>query len=406
MKVFFCVAVIFLALGTYLSGIALTQEKVIKFGAPISITGAWTREGASVKNAYELWKTMANQKGGINIGGEKYKIDIRYYDDMSDTNTAVKLTEKLITEDKINFLLAPYGSGPAFACSTISEKYHVPMVCGQSSSYSVFSRGYKYVFGIMVDTRYYQKPAFELAASLRIKNVAIVYENMIWGIDTAKACQEHAKKNNLELIFYDKFDSKAMDLSSILLQINAKKPEFLAVNSYLQQGALLARQMKDLKINIPLVAFGYGPIELSWRENAKDAGLYMVSDTQLDVENTTNRDRIIGTPADFAKKYNEMFGYVPGHSEANSAGCGIAFHLAIEKAGSLDPEKVRDALASLDEMSFLGRLKFDKDGSRLHQPQYAVQIQSADPKVKPVVVYPPDSAKAKFIYPAVPWDRR
>ena len=386
--------------------VPFAQEKVIKFGAPISVTGAWTREGASVKNAYELWKTMANEKGGINVRGEKYKIDIKYYDDQSDTNTAVKLTEKLITEDKINFLLAPYGSGPGFACSTISEKYRVPMVCGQSSSASVFTRGYKYVFGIMVDTRHYQKPAFELAASLGIKKVAIVYENMIWGVDTAKACLEHAKKHNIEVIFYDKFDSKAMDLSSIILQMNAKKPEFLAVNAYLQQGALLARQMKDLKINVPLVSYGYGPIELSWRQNAKDAGMYMISDTQLDIENTRWGDKIIGTPADFARTYNKMFGYVPGHSEGNSAGCGLAFQLAIEKAGSLDPEKVRDALANLEEMTFLGKLKFDKDGSRLGQPMYAVQIQNRDPNVKPVIVYPFDSAKVKVIYPSLPWDKR
>jgi branched-chain amino acid transport system substrate-binding protein len=164
--------------------------------------------------------------------------------------------------------------------------------------------------------------------------------------------------------------------------------------------------MKDLKINIPLVSYGYGPIELSWRENVKDAGLYMISDTQLDPENTKWGDRIIGTPADFVRTYNKMFGYVPGHSEANSAGCGLAFQLAIEKAGSLDPEKVRDALANLDEMTFLGRLKFDKDGSRLGQPQYAVQVQNPDPNVKPVIVYPFQYAKAKLIYPAIPWDKR
>ena len=385
---------------------ASAAEKVIRFGAPISLTGKYTRPGATVKNSYDLWMEIANEKGGINVNGEYYKIEIKYYDDKSDTNTAVKLTEKLITDDGIKFLLAPYGSGPAFACSNVTEKYRLPMVAGQSSSYSVFNRGYKYIFGIMVDTRYYQKPAFELAASLGVKTAAVVYENMIWGIDTANASKTHAKNNNIEVVFYDKFDSKSMDLSSILLQINAKKPDLLAVNAYLPQGALLARQMKDLKINIPLVSYGYGPIELSWRENAKDAGMYMISDTQFDPENTTNKGRIIGTPADFARRYEEKYGYVPGHSEANSAGCGVAFQLAIEKAGSLDPQKVRDALASLDEPTFMGRMAFDTDGSRLYQPLYAVQIQDPDSNAKPVIVYPADAAKKKTIFPALPWDQR
>lgn len=385
---------------------AFASEKVIRFGAPISLTGIYTRPGATVKNGYDLWMEIANEKGGINVNGEYYKIEIKYYDDKSETNAAVKLTEKLITDDGIKFLLAPFGSGPAFACSNVAEKYRLPMVAGQSSSYSVFNRGYKYIFGIMVDTRYYQKPAFELAASLGAKTVAVVYENMIWGIDTAQACKSHAKKQGLEVLFYDKFDSKSMDLSSILLQINAKKPDFLAVNTYLRQGTLLARQMKDLKISVPLISYGYGPVELSWRKNVKDAGMYMVSDSQFDPENTTNKGRIIGTPAEFSRRYNEKYGYVPGHGEANAAGCGVAFQLAIEKAGSLDPQKVRDALASLDEPTFVGRLAFDTDGSRLYAPQYAVQIQDQDINEKPFIVFPTDAAKRKAIYPALPWDQR
>ena len=381
-------------------------EKVVRFGAPLSITGAWARQGETVKYGYETWREVANEKGGININGDYYRIEIVYYDDKSDTNTAVKLTEKLITDDGIDFLLAPYGSGPTFAASIISEKYKRPMIAGQSSSFSSFDRGYRYIFGIMVDTRYYQTPCFELAASLGAKTVAIAYENMIWGIDTSKACIDHAVNNELEVVFYDKFDSKAMDLSSILLKINNVKPDFLAVNSYLQQGALLARQMKDLGIDIPLVSFGYGPQEDVWRENTLDAGRYMISDTQFDATNTTLKGRIIGTPADFAKKFSEKYGYIPGHGEANAAGCGVAFQLAIENAGSLDVEKVVEALHNLDEMSFVGRLAFDYNGSRMYGPQYAIQIQDDDYSKKPVIIYPPESAKAEVIYPTPKWKDR
>ncbi len=385
---------------------ASAAEKVIRFGAPLSVTGKWTRQGETVKYGYEIWKDIANEKGGININGERYKIDIKYYDDKSDISTAVKLTEKLITEDKIDFLLAPFGSGPTFAVSTVAEKYRRPIIAGQSSSFSIFNRGYRYVFGIMCDTRYYQKPAFELARELGVKTVAIAYENMIWGIDTAKASIDHATNNDMRVVFYDKFDSKAMDLSSILLKINDVKPDFLAVNSYLKQGALLTRQMKDLKINIPLVSFGYGPQEDVWRENTGDAGMYMISDTQYDATNTALRGRIIGTPADFAERFKAKYGYTPGHGESNAAGVGLAYQLAMEKAGSLDVEQVVEALHNLDEQTFLGRLKFEFNGARMHQPQYAIQIQTKDVSQKPVIVYPFESAKAKPIYPAPKWDER
>jgi branched-chain amino acid transport system substrate-binding protein len=364
------------------------------------------RQGETVKFGYEIWKDIANEQGGININGEYYKIEIKYYDDKSDTSTALKLTEKLITEDEIDFLLAPFGSGPTFAVSTVTEKYKRPIIAGQSSSFSIFNRGYDYVFGIMCDTRYYQKPAFELAASKGVKTVAIAYENMIWGIDTAKASIDHATNNDMSVVFYDKFDSNAMDLSSILLKINDVKPDFLAVNSYLKQGALLARQMKDLKVNIPLVSFGYGPQEDVWRENTADAGMYMISDTQFDATNTTLTGRIIASPAEFAKRFRDKYGYTPGHGESNAAGCGLAYQLAMEKAGSLDVEKVVEALHNLDEQTFLGRMQFEFNGARMHQPQYAIQIQTKDVSQKPVIVYPFESAKADVIFPAPKWDER
>ncbi len=83
-------------------------DDTIRLGAAISMTGKFAREGSLVKAGYDFWKDWANERGGVNVGGKKYKVEIVYYDDQSDTMTAAKLTEKLITEDKVNFLLAPY----------------------------------------------------------------------------------------------------------------------------------------------------------------------------------------------------------------------------------------------------------------------------------------------------------
>jgi len=86
---------------------AWSAEKVLKLGASVCITGRLAKEGEYVKDGYTLWMEMVNQKGGIKVGNDKYKVEIVFYDDKSDPQTGAKLTEKLITEDKVKFILGP-----------------------------------------------------------------------------------------------------------------------------------------------------------------------------------------------------------------------------------------------------------------------------------------------------------
>ena len=80
------------------------------FGAAISLTGVNTNEGGLVKDGYNFWKKTVNDAGGLVVGNQRYMVDIRIYDDASNSETSAKLTERLITEDKIDFILGPYGS--------------------------------------------------------------------------------------------------------------------------------------------------------------------------------------------------------------------------------------------------------------------------------------------------------
>ena len=99
------------------------QETKIRVGASISMTGRLAKEGALLKEGYDTWAEWVNARGGINVGGKLHKVEMIYYDDKADANTSAKLTEKLITEDKVNFILGPFSTGIAAATSAIGEKY-------------------------------------------------------------------------------------------------------------------------------------------------------------------------------------------------------------------------------------------------------------------------------------------
>jgi branched-chain amino acid transport system substrate-binding protein len=120
---------------------APAAPEVIKIGASVSLTGNLARFGNMVKNGYELWADQVNAKGGIDVGGKKLPVKIIYYDDQSDNQTSAKLTEKLITEDKVQFLLGPFGSGPTFATTAIAEKYNIITMATLANATNIYDRG-------------------------------------------------------------------------------------------------------------------------------------------------------------------------------------------------------------------------------------------------------------------------
>ena len=97
-------------------------------GSAIALTGKYAREGSFVKKGYDFWRDKVNSRGGIEVSGKRYPVEIVYYDDRSDPQTSTRLVEKLITEDKVDLVFGPYSSDCVGPSSTITEKYRVPMM--------------------------------------------------------------------------------------------------------------------------------------------------------------------------------------------------------------------------------------------------------------------------------------
>ena len=126
--------------------------KVIKIGSSAPLSGGLAAEGVLVKEGYEFWRDTVNAKGGIKVGNDMYQVELILYDDKSDAPTAAKLTEKLITEDKVNFLLSPYSSGLTVSTSATAEKYKMVNIAPLANATKVYNRGLKYVFSVLWPT--------------------------------------------------------------------------------------------------------------------------------------------------------------------------------------------------------------------------------------------------------------
>jgi branched-chain amino acid transport system substrate-binding protein len=400
--------IVFLLVFIIFCGASFGAEKVIRFGAAVSLTGNFARGGQMTKQGYDLWMEMSNAKGGIDLKGEKHKVEIKYYDDQSDIMTSVKLVEKLITVDGIDFILAPYGSGPTFATSSITEKYERPMVSAEATSETIFQRGYRYIFNVIAVTYDFHREVFKLGSTLKppIKRVAVVYQNVLFGQLGGKAAVNYAREHGMQVVLNEAFETGTKDLSTLVLKLAQAKPDLLASTGYMDETTLVLKQMKQYNVYIPMVTNSYGPPLIEWRKAAGETGLYCFGETQWDKKRMDFKDKVFGTSVDYARVFKAKYGYIPTYDDVNPSAAGLAFQLAIEKAQSLDPKKVRDALASLDEMTVVGRLKFNPDGTRHEPTMYIVQILSKDPDKDAVIVYPRASKDGDYVYPAPPWDKR
>src|SRR4030081_240607 len=182
-----------------ISASAALAEDVIRFGAPLPITGPLAPEAVKQQQGYDLWAEQANKAGGITIGGKKYKVEIVYADYQSNTPRAVQTTEQMITQDNVNFLFGPFGSGAAKAASTISEKYKVPTLAATASSSQVYDQGYKYLFGTFTPNDTLTTPLTQIvkAKAPDVKKVAILARNDLFPLAIAQEMEKSAKANGI-----------------------------------------------------------------------------------------------------------------------------------------------------------------------------------------------------------------
>jgi branched-chain amino acid transport system substrate-binding protein len=373
-----------LALGAQLS--AASAEDVIRFGAPLPITGALAPEAVKQQQGYDLWAEQANKAGGISVGGKKYKVQIVYTDYQSNTPRAVQATEQMISQDNVNFMFGAFGSGAAKAASTVSEKYKVPTLAATASSSQVYDQGYKYLFGTFTPNDTLTTPLTKIikAKVPDVKKVAILARNDLFPLAIAQEMEKSAKAEGYEVVYSEKYAIGTLDHSAALSQIKSLAPQWIFVTGYTNDLLLVRKQMVDQQMKAPVVTMIAGPAYQEFIDALGPAAENVSSAAWWHPAEQYDGKDIFGTTANFVKLFKAKYNSEPDYGQASAALCGALFQMAIEKAGSLDRDKVRDELARLDVVTFFGPVKFGANG----------QINSLDPPVfqiqggKPVVLFP------------------
>ena len=383
-------------------------DKTITLGSAISITGKYSQEGKNASDGYNFAVKRINEMGGVKINGETYKFKIKYYDDESTPARAGQLADRLIKQDGIKFILGPYGSGPTKGMAPITEKYGIPMVEGNGASRALFNKGYRYLFAVLSTSEKYLAESIHLLAEQFKKEgkdpasakVALAVENDPFSQDIRAGVIEDAKKWGMKVIIDDKLPKELTDMTATLTKVKALKPDLLIVSGHSKGAALAIRQTSQMKVDVPMLALTHCEAADIVGKFGGDAN-YALCATQW-AETMTYKDKWFGFAGDYAKAFKEAYGYMPPYQAAESSASVLVFVDAIERAGSLDPKKVRDALAATNMETFYGHVHFDDTGKNIAKPMVLRQVQ----KGKYIPVAPSKFAAGQLIYPRPKWSER
>jgi branched-chain amino acid transport system substrate-binding protein len=382
------------ALGTGTAWAHHRPGNEVLIGGAISQTGRYAEPAGRQVNAIKLWVDETNGRGGL-LG---HKVVLRLLDDKSDIQTSIKLYEKLITEDKVDLVLAPYSSGITEAVTNVTERYKTPFVAYGAAASPIWEKGRRYIFNIVAVAEDYQKGALHLAKQIGVKKIAIIGEDSLFPRQSAKGAREWAKKLGIEVVLEENYPLKQTDFTALLLKAKGQGADALIANSYFADSAAQLRQMRELGLNFKLVANSVGPGLPGFPEQLGTAAEYVIGFSQWEP-----LPAVLKHPGmkEFIEQYEKRYGEKPNYHAGGAYAALQVTEAAVKKAGSFDGEKVRDAMATIDLETVYGRYKVDAKGMNNHEG-LTFQILHGQRRV----VWPDKWAETKAELPMPEWSQR
>lgn len=391
-----------LAAGAFAAG--ADDGDTVLLGAAVSLTGKYAVSGKNTKDGYDIAVRRINELGGVKIAGKTYQLKVVYYDDESTPARGAQLAERLISQDGVKFVLGAYSSGLTKAIAPVTEKYKVPHVEANGAAREFFTGQYRYLFGVLSTSDYYLRDAVTLAAEVakahgkdpKTVKIAMAYENDPFSLDVREGVVEAAKRYGMKILVDDKLPPEINDMAATLTKAKAVKADLLLVSGHEKGATLLVRQAAEMQVDVPMMATTHCD-SAKIAENLAQKAEGVLCGSQWD-RHLSYKDRWFGTADEYAQRFEKELGYPAPYQAAESSAAVLVFADAFARAGSLDPEKVRDAISSTDLMTMFAPIKFDSTGKNIAKQMVMYQVLNGAYRV----VAPTKWAETKLVWPRKP----
>lgn len=374
--------------------VASSAPDAIRIGATVSQTGHFSSEIGPFKRLMNAWADLVNEQGGIMVKeyGKKLPVKFTIYDDRSNQATAKKYYERLVTVDKVDLLLGPYSSPLTFGASTAGENHQVPFIAICANSPKIYTRGFKWVVGVIdLGPRYTYRYWEMIKSEGKAKSVSFVVEDTIHPLSVFKGSNKLAEESGVKVLSSDIVPAKTRDFTPIITKLKKEAPDIIYVSSNIPFAINFMKQAKEMKLNPK----EYHCIHHSgiFRDALGSAANDVIGQSYWVEGMKLGDTKLINDVLKKAKISEPMYPWAPAYVAAFQV-----LRAAIEKAGTLDKKVLMESLKGLKMETVLGEEYFSKTGYGSINT-YPSQIQEGVYKV----IYPADVATGKHIYPRPPW---
>lgn len=385
-----------------LSGTAGAADKVVRIGNIIPLSGPSASVGQQGKNAREMAVEEINAAGGIkSLGGAK--LEMLYADSESKPEKGVAEAERMINTEKVHLLTGCWNSAVTYPTTAVAERYGIPFVVPVSVADKITEQGFKTVFRIAAKDGWWTRDQFAFLADMQkefgtpIKKLAFVYENGDWGKGFAGQWKDLAQKGGYEVVLDEPYPSTATDLSPVVQKIRRAQPDVLLLVSNAADAILLTNTLAEYKVKLKaIVGSGGGHADPSFLTATGDNARYLFDIVEWETD--VNKPGV----KEINAKFKERYGY---NLAGESVDAYIAMYViadALERAGSLEPEKIRQALAETKITSgpamiaSYDAIEFDASGQNKHAALSIVQIGDMGSGLERITVWPTGARRAGY----------
>lgn len=383
----------------------IKQGSDIVVGSALAATGDQAREATLTRQGYDLWADWANRNGGIVVQGVRHRVRIVYADDAGRPEVSAQQTENLITNEKATFLLGPYGTTNTGADAAVAERHQVPLMASNGAASQLYMQGLHNIFGVIASADQYPEAVIHMALGLDPKptTMAIITADDASSLAITKGAVDYASSQGIRTVYFKQYKSGTTNLYDLVQQAKDKNPDIFVNSGHLLEAIAAHKAAKDLRLDAKMFAYAIGPAQPEFAQSLGPSADYVVTASPWTPQARYKASYYLSS-ADFVAAYRKKFStqLEPTYLTASATVSGVILQLAMEKARSLDPQKVRDALATLDLNTFFGRIKFNAGGQNTYKNVLVEQIQSGQIQT----VWPPEVAAATPMYPTPTWSAR
>ncbi len=378
----------------------------IKVGILLPLSGSVAPIGINNRRGHELAIEEINAAGGIkSLGGAKLvMVD---GDTQGNPNVGIQETEKLARQGVVA-IMGAYQSGVTFPTTQIAEKLKVPYIDPVAIADSITEgRNFKYTFKVSPKASWYARDQLNFLKSIGektghpVKSVVLMHEDTLFGQSSSKGQAKYAEKLGIKVLDKIAYPKDTPDLTATVSRVKSLKPDALVLVSYISDAVLITKTMKELGVNIPIVGTSAGHIDPAYIANLGPLANYSFTVGEW------NPDMKKAGAQEINERFEKKFGIPMNGHAAETYMSTMVLRDALEKAGSTDREKVRDALAQTEicgDRNILPYdcIKFDASGQSEQGRLGILQVQNGEF----VSVWPEQISPKQAVWPVPAWDKR